>query len=339
MSDTPDNMLAISAILPDALMAAGHQANAYASTNVFAEYRQRVAANTLRRQAADLLLFERYLGEAGVRVTDLATQPDPWRGMTWGIVAGFIRWMLKQGYAVGTVNVRLATIKTYCSLAHQAGTISADDYTAIKTVKGYGHRQATKVDEKREVKRTGTKKAQSISLTKEQADLLKHQPDTPQGRRDTLLMCLLLDHGLRCGEVALLAVTDFDLKTRVFKFYRPKVDKVQTHRLTADTLAAALLYFTYDAPLAGRLLLGSRKSGRLEGSMSGRAINDRVQTLGQAIGVQNLSPHDCRHYWATRAAQQGTDPFVLQEAGGWNSLAMPRRYVEQAKIANEGVKL
>jgi hypothetical protein len=35
----------------------------------------------------------------------------------------------------------------------------------------------------------------------------------------------------------------------------------------------------------------------------------------------------------------GTDPLALQEAGGWASLAMPRRYVERAKIANERVKL
>lgn len=29
------------------------------------------------------------------------------------------------------------------------------------------------------------------------------------------------------------------------------------------------------------------------------------------------------------------DTFRLQETGGWNSLVMPRRYVEDAKIANE----
>ena len=87
------------------------------------------------------------------------------------------------------------------------------------------------------------------------------------------------------------------------------------------------------------MLLVSRKGGQLQGHMTERAINDRVGTLGERIGVQGLSPHDCRHYWATRAARQGTAPFALQEAGGWNSLAMPRRYVESAKIANEGVKL
>jgi integrase len=61
--------------------------------------------------------------------------------------------------------------------------------------------------------------------------------------------------------------------------------------------------------------------------------------LGKEIGLDHLSAHDCRHYWATCAAKNGTDPFVLQEAGGWSSLAMPRRYIEDNEIANEGVKL
>lgn len=71
-----------------------------------------------------------------------------------------------------------------------------------------------------------------------------------------------------------------------------------------------------------------------------RAIQHRVAYLGtQLLGVRGLSPHDCRHHWATDAARNGTDRFRLQEAGGWSSLAMPRRYVEAAEIANKGVKL
>ena len=73
--------------------------------------------------------------------------------------------------------------------------------------------------------------------------------------------------------------------------------------------------------------------------MSERAITERVRVLGEAVGVTGLSAHDCRHYWATRAASQGTDPFALRDAGGWSSLAMPSRYVEAAAIANERVKL
>ena len=96
-----------------------------------------------------------------------------------------------------------------------------------------------------------------MSLTPDQAARLKAQPDTPQGRRDALLLCLLLDHGLRVGEVAGLAVRDFDLAAGELRFYRPKVDKIQTHRLTADTLAAARAYLA-----AGDITALRRRRGR-----------------------------------------------------------------------------
>lgn len=93
--------------------------------------------------------------------------------------------------------------------------------------------------------------------------MLQNQPDTPQGRRDTLLMCLLLDHGLRCGEVARLMITDLDLKTGELIFYRSKVDLVQRHLLTADTFRAAKVYFEFDVLAKRPLLRGSRKSNLL----------------------------------------------------------------------------
>ena len=73
--------------------------------------------------------------------------------------------------------------------------------------------------------------------------------------------------------------------------------------------------------------------------MTERAITKRVEYLGELIGLPGLSAHDCRHYWATRAARGKTPIDRLKDAGGWNSLAMPGRYIEAARIANEGVFL
>ncbi len=74
------------------------------------------------------------------------------------------------------------------------------------------------------------KKAEAVPLAQEQARALKEQSNTPQGRRDSLLMCLLLDHGLRCGEVAALPPESLNLTIGLLTFYRQKVEKVQTHR-------------------------------------------------------------------------------------------------------------
>ena len=323
----------------------GQVANRYAAQSAFADYRSRKADNTLRAQDADLATFAAYLGQVGVQVDPqaLATDPAAWQGMTWGLVKGFVAWMLKQGYAVGTVNRKLSTVKVYARLAAQAGALDTQELALIRSVQGYGRQEAKRVDERREQSRLGAKKAEPVGLTAEQAQLLKtSHPDTPQGRRDALLMCLLLDHGLRVGEIAALEVTDFNLAEGVFTFYRPKVDMEQTHRLTPDALRAARAWFeSGDAPAMGPLLRGSRKGGALtEAGMSERAITARVRALGRKLlGIDGLSAHDCRHYWATRAAAQGTDAFALRDAGGWSSLAMPSRYVEAAAIANERVRL
>lgn len=152
-------------------------------------------------------------------------------------------------------------------------------------------------------------------------------------------MCLLLDHGLRCGEIALLQVEHVNLEENVFQFERPKVHKKQKHELTSDTRKALQDYFEHDRP-TGYLLQASRKNEKLIGGrMSERAITARIRLLGEAIGVRKLSAHDCRHYWATTAAKNNTDAKSLQTAGGWNSPVMPLRYIAESEIANKGVKL
>ena len=110
-------------------------------------------------------------------------------------------------------------------------------------------------------------------------------------------------------------------------FYREKVDLVQTHKLTRDTLRALVAYLTIDAPpaAAGPLLLGSRKDGTLAAGMSTRAINKRVGVLGTAIGIVNLSPHDCRHCWTTAAIRGGSDIKSAQKGGGLVAGRPPNR--------------
>ena len=102
------------------------------------------------------------------------------------------------------------------------------------------------------------------SLSAAQVNALKRQPDTAQGRRDALLLCLLLDHGLRVGEVAALEVTAVNLTEGTLTFYRPKVGKTQTHQLSRDALKAAQAWFTSgDAPAVGPLLRASTRGGAL----------------------------------------------------------------------------
>ena len=322
------------------MLAAGQAADQAAARYAFTDYRARKSANTIRRHDDELALFTRFLASIEIAAGDFATDPDAWRGVTWGLVTAFQQWLLQLGYAVSSVNVRVSTIKSYARLAFKTGAIDQTTYALIQTVNGYSRKEQKRVDEGRTIVRIGNKKAESVVLTPAQVARLKTNYDTPTGRRDTLLLCILLDHGLRCGEAAILTVEHFDQVRGTFTFYRPKVDKEQTHTMSDDTRRALREYLEHGGPAAGMLFQTTRKGNIIAGQgMNERAITGRVAYLGKLAGIARLSAHDCRHTWATLAARAGTPLDRLMDAGGWSSMAMPLRYVESAKIANDGVRL
>jgi integrase len=332
------------AALNDVMTQAGQAANEAGARHAFADHTARKATNTIRRKIADLALFEAFLQSAGVPALGLYDNPPAWRGITWGIVEAFRNWQLQQGYAIGSINGRLSTVRTYAKIAARAGAITPQESILIASVQGYASKEGKHIDDKRRADgiqtRTGAKKAEALIIPEDIAQALKQQPETGQGRRDALIMCLLLDHGLRVEEVAILTAKAFDMKAGMLTFYRPKVDKVQTHTMTPDTRNAARAYLKH-SPAEGILWRTSNKgTGKLSGPMSEtsatRAINKRVELLGRKAGIEGLSPHDCRHYAATFEARKGTPIDRLVDMFGWNSPTMAFRYIEAAHIANEG---
>ena len=357
---------------------AGEAANRVAADYLFADYRQRRADKTIKTQTAALLLWIQFLDDAGVAnnllaetktwaVTffDAQTQaslheyaqsqqsslpiiygahfcqyvPAAWQGVTWGLVEGFVKWLLNQGYSVASVNNRLSAVKVYTRLAGKAGIIPPTEQALIREVRGYSGTEGKRVDDKRPKTRIGYKKEEAIVLTAEQARLFKSKhPPTPQGIRDKLLICLFLDLGLRASEVAALTVEDL-VEAGYVTAYRQKTDTIDKMVLTADILAALADYQPHMRQ-SGILLRGSRKNGKLTNQvMSVRAIGARIKILGRDIlGIWELSPHDLRHTWATRAAKR-SNPFILRDAGGWTNMQTPSRYVERAKVVNEGIQL
>ena len=89
----------------------------------------------MARQRDDIALFESYLAEAGVRMTGMADDLRLWAEVSQGLVSGFLRWQLKKGYSVGSVNVRLSTVRTYTRLAANAGHLPTTAYREITTIR------------------------------------------------------------------------------------------------------------------------------------------------------------------------------------------------------------
>jgi hypothetical protein len=92
---------------PSPLEIAGQIANRAAGQSIFQRYLSEKSANTIKRQARDLELLAEYLIDAQIPLENGAnfqTNPNAWHGVTWGIVEGFTRRLLHEGYAVSSVN-------------------------------------------------------------------------------------------------------------------------------------------------------------------------------------------------------------------------------------------
>ena len=207
------------------------EANAAARKSAFADYRSRRAQNTLRRQDAELANFGVYVG-----ADDLAVNPHAWTGISWGIVESFVKKMLIDGYAVGSVNNHLSTIRTYAKLATKAGMIQPQEHAMIQMVSGYSHKEGQRIDEQREAAdidtRLGEKKAGFLVLSMDQEVVLKAGCNyKPHGLRDRVLLMLLLDLGLRVSEVVDLLADDFNPETGMLEVYRRKTDTTTTFEL------------------------------------------------------------------------------------------------------------
>jgi integrase len=350
MTETPFSLEKVrSRRYGDDLAQAGLAADHASRTDAFASYHAEQTDNTRAAQKDALKCFSTYLAAAHIQreADDLYQDADAWAGMSAGLLKGFRAWLLEEGYAIGTLNHRLAIIRQYCRLAAAAGTIPDEVLELVLAVKGYGGKTGRNLDTDRTRRsvptRKSTKKAEPTPVSKAIALRLKTEttrPERPRRRRhdlllearDALLMGLLIEHAFRVSEVAGLSIEDFDLEQGLVTIYREKTDETQTHQLKKHTLLAASRYLSECGASSGPLFLGYRGK-----RITRYGLSDRVRVLGQQVGLPTLSPHDLRHYWTYDALGNATPVDRVQSGGNWKSPTMVLKYASRTGIANEGV--
>ena len=275
----------------NALVNAGRDANEERKHNPFAEYHATCQPNTLYRHYYDLRCLCQFLSnERNVQRTpqELALSAEAWRGMTYGLVADFRAWMLTQGFSVGTINNRLATVHQYCRLSGPppkgVGVISEQDFTAILTISGYNGKIARNVDRHRVSSgvptRVGRKKADFTRVsTKDVAQLQKTTtPAPPSSRfprqhdqilqaRDAVMWSLLDEHLLRVGELVSLDIENVDFEENTITVYREKGNDTWIYEMGPQTEANLRIYIK-------QLKEMGRESGPLFLGYSGKKDDD-----------------------------------------------------------------
>ena len=311
----------------------GQAANAAACENIFSNYIMRKAANTQTRHKKELRNFSIFLAEIGYNNEGM-TSPQEWSGITFGLIEGYQRFMLKNGYSVNSTNQTTYIIKAYAGLAGKAGYIPFDEMARIKEVKGFKTGEAVHIDQQRKAQgaatRISTKKKTARNLSTLQVERLKHEhPDTLKGKRDALIFCLFLDLGLRESELLSLSRESFDMDTKTLHWHREKTNNNGHESMSQDVMTAAGAYFkAHETTGEKPLLLSVNKWGHITGNLTMRGLVSIVKAAGETVGIDNLSPHDLRHSMALRAYKAGIPLKSIQRRLGHSSVKTTERYID-----------
>jgi site-specific recombinase XerD len=144
-----------------------------------------------------------------------------------------------------------------------------------------------------------------------------------EDRRDTAIVRLFLDTGMRLSEVAGLLITDLDLDADVAivmgKGRRPRACPF------GDKTGQALERYLRERgkhSLATRpeLWVGAR------GVMTGNGIAQMLRRRAAQAGIEHLHPHMFRHTFAHRWLSEGGQEQDLMRLAGWRSREMLSRY-------------
>lgn len=327
------------------------QAETYHAGGVLVSYRAGLSENTRKRHDTAFGRFVDYLASAGLADADLPTparlQSDPivWLAISPGLIAGFSKWLLGRGYSLSTIKGDLTAIRGYAVRGNPALE------SALKGV----DLPSARNDNRPNKRRQGAKGAKAFTLTPHMVDrlMLSLNGFDVVTVRNRAMIALLADHGLRRSELAPLTVENFSPLMGTLAFYRQKVDLDGKHALTQRAYDCLVEWVGAYEKALGRPLAPSDplfpsiiKRGRGDGTrytltdkpITDQGVTDLIARLGLGVGIPRLSPHDFRHYWASQAAQAGSDVLALQKAGGWKSLAMPSHYVTLAGLDNDGLK-
>jgi integrase/recombinase XerD len=170
------------------------------------------------------------------------------------------------------------------------------------------------------------KKSEKIPeiLTEDEIKLLLKQPNKryPTGLRNLCLMRVMLDAGLRAGEVLNLTLQDVDWRSGKLKVREGKGKKDRVLWLNEDALNL-LRKWRERRPHSSDLLFPTLDGNRIDD----RYLRAMVKRYGEKGGIsKSVHPHMLRHTFATDLYRQTKNIRLTQKALGHSDLSTTMIY-------------
>ena len=203
---------------------------------------------------------------------------------------------------------------------------------ALRSFFGWLHRQGyTDVHVLQSLKQPKTAELVIQPLSREEIARIMGaiNPKTALGARNTALVTLMLDTGLRVSEVAGLKEQDVHIEAQYLK----AMGKGSKERVVSFGTACRKALFQYRQRFRGEPAHPGVDTFFL--SIDGYPIlpvglRSLVERLAKSSGVNRLHPHLMRHTYATMFLLNGGDVFLLKQNLGHTTLTMVEHYLHIA---------
>ena len=203
---------------------------------------------------------------------------------------------------------------------------------ALRAFFGWLHRQGYTKEHRLQMMRPPkfTKKLIDI-LTADDIDrvLNSMNPNTVLGARNTAMVTLMLDTGLRLSEVVKAEPANVHLEDRYLKVLG-KGNKERVVAFGANcqrTLIHYAYHYRFEADDSSADAFFLSVGGY---PLKNEALKSVVRRIADASGVNRLHAHLLRHTYATQFLINGGDPFLLKQNLGHTTWAMVEIYVHLA---------
>jgi integrase len=214
-----------------------------------------------------------------------------------------------------TVNVRLSAVRKMVFEARKNGMLGAEE--------------AANLTEVPNIPQKGTRLGNW--LTRQQARELLAVPDrsTLKGKRDYVLLAMLVGCALRREELAGLDVDTIQLREGrwVLADLEGKGRRVRTVAIPAWVKQGINTWMTAAGVEDGRLLRAVSKGGKVKESMSGWAVWSVVEQSARKIGIERFGAHDLRRTCAKLCRKNGGNIEQIKFLLGHSSIQTTERYL------------
>jgi site-specific recombinase XerD len=166
-----------------------------------------------------------------------------------------------------------------------------------------------------------------------QVEQITSTPDrsTPAGRRDWIVLAVLLGAGLRRSEMA--SITFDSLKRQPMKNGQMRAvlsvrgKGAKDRVIPIQPLLEQRIREWQKEAGAGFIARAVNKSGTINGSLSDHAVNDIVKKYGAMIGLPELEAHDCRRTFAQLGYYAGVPVEQISMVLGHESIETTMDYL------------